>query len=286
MSSLQSKKICASCVHFKLNAIIRSTEKRKPTWLHEVDYVREFIAKQHKFTPRTPAHANISVTIQLPTTLKNRKVLFWGSKKSMNELRVNDARTAYGHFRNNGITTVGPDGTAQIRLRCPQIYRVQKTSTSSPLSYFKHLHFVVSNAKCTKWNKQLYTHIVVCKSTIESTLSKHQRKKVILINTLPTSMHRRSHIPQSWNLPTSKIQKKTGDEIQSLIEKRAAEMGGPVLAALQNGSITLLETPIVLYCASSTCRSSDHAAKLLLQMGFVNIRIMQNGMKGFLEYTK
>ena len=82
-------------------------------------------------------------------------------------------------FQNNGIATVGKNGTVLIKLNCPQVYRVQKTMRHKPSSFFRHFHFVLSDNKHTKWNPQLYTKIIVCNHDYKKAMELHKKKQLI-----------------------------------------------------------------------------------------------------------
>lgn len=280
---MSSKPVCASCIHFSIDKIIRSTERKKPTWLHEIDYVREFISTQQRFTPYTPAYADMKVSVSLPAKYAGRAVLFWGSKKPRNALKPQNARTAYGHFKNSGVAIVNQDGQVELQVRCPQVYRVQQNHHTAPRSFFKHVHFVVSNAKHTRWNRQLYTKIVVCNLSVSAALKQHAAKRILFINTLSPKFYQRQHIPNTVNLSTETMSTMSFQALSQWIRDQAKKSCPPIHRALVQNALFPSEVPIVLYCASTRCHSSTKAAHRLLQKGFSNVSIMGGGIEAYLE---
>ncbi|NDH66791.1 MAG: hypothetical protein EBY22_02570 [Gammaproteobacteria bacterium] len=72
---------------------------------------------------QTPEAANYEkrVAIQGP----GRKVLFWAAEPDTEHLeKINDWRKAYLGFHNAGVTIVGEDNTAVLKVRTPQPYTV------------------------------------------------------------------------------------------------------------------------------------------------------------------
>ena len=185
-SKKQSKKqskpdaVCASCLHFKIDAIVKSVEEKKPMWLHEVDYVREFIATQHKLVTKRPCNYNFVIDVTVGKRHVGKFILYWGTNSSTSPFHIKGARQAYGKFSNHGISKVNSSGVAKVYFRCPQVYRVQASAASPCRSYFKHMHFVLSNRACTSWDPQLYTRIVSCSYSLDQTLTTHSKGHCVL----------------------------------------------------------------------------------------------------------
>jgi rhodanese-related sulfurtransferase len=45
-------------------------------------------------------------------------------------------------------------------------------------------------------------------------------------------------------------------------------------------------TPLVFYCANTACRASDNAAKRATQAGYSDVRVMRDGIRGWVEAGK
>ena len=85
----------------------------------------------------------------------------------------------------------------------------------------------------------------------------------LLVNTLPAAEFARTKIPGSVNLPED-------DEyfVAHLLDRAASK-----------------EKQIVLYCASRTCESSNRAARKLLDAGFEDVWIFEDGAEGWREFN-
>ena len=208
---MANNQICASCLDFSIDKVVKSKEDRKPTWLHKTDFVRQFINNTTDLRNRTPEKYDVVLKLNIDKRHAGKKMLYWAADKKRNSnFKIEDARKAYNNFENSGITTIDRNGHVTIKFCCPQVYRAKKSSSSKPHTYFRHLHFVVSDDKRTKWNPQIYTKIVVCKYDCAKTLDLHTKKSAILLNTLPSLYYDDEHIPGSHNLPHETIIK--GDE--------------------------------------------------------------------------
>jgi rhodanese-related sulfurtransferase len=67
------------------------------------------------------------------------------------------------------------------------------------------------------------------------------------------------HIPGAVSLPGGQVD----EQIDSFMSKHAPEQ------------------PIVTYCSGRTCEDSHHLAQLLLETGFVNVRVFIDGFPGW-----
>ena len=156
--------ICASCLEFDINKIVKSKNSLAPKWLDETNHVREYIKKSSNFTNRYPEKYNVKMKLNIGKHNAGKKVLYWAAKeKKDNNLYINDAKTAYGNFSNSGVLGVNKNGEILLKFLCPQIYYTTPANKSKPQTYYRHLHLVVSNEKKDKWMSQIYTKIVICK---------------------------------------------------------------------------------------------------------------------------
>ena len=72
---------------------------------------------------QTPESANYEKRVAIQGA--GRKVLFWASEPDTEHLeKLNDWRKAYLGFHNAGVTVVGDDNTAILKVRKPQPYTV------------------------------------------------------------------------------------------------------------------------------------------------------------------
>ncbi len=164
--------ICASCLDFDMNKIVKSKDSLSPKWLSEKDHVRDFIGKNQSFTNKVPQKYNVVMKVNIGMQHVGKKVLYWAAKeKTTSHLHVNDAKSAYGNFSNSGIVVVNNSGDVLLKLSCPQIYHTIPSNDSKPHTYYRHLHLVISNDAKNKWAKQIYTKIVVCRKDLKSSMN-------------------------------------------------------------------------------------------------------------------
>lgn len=78
-----------------------------------------------------PEGANFTFTVDMPEA-EGRKVMYWGSQPS--KTLFEDPYTAYGEYKNSGITTV-KNGEAKFVVFCPSSYRVPGTLLSPHVHY-------------------------------------------------------------------------------------------------------------------------------------------------------
>lgn len=83
----------------------------------------------------TPQGANTEMRVsELPV---GAKILYWAAEPQTDGLKkINDWRKAYTKFMNAGVTVVGQDGVAVLRVRKPQAYTVPWKGQLEP-----HIHF-------------------------------------------------------------------------------------------------------------------------------------------------
>lgn len=76
---------------------------------------------------------------------------------------------------------------------------------------------------------------------------------LVLLEALPESSYRDGHLPGARVFPL--------DRARALADSVAARK----------------DAPIVVYCASETCRNSDQVAKLLADTGYTDVRVYKGG---------
>ena len=284
---MSKKQICASCLDFSIDKVVKSTEDKKPTWLLKTDHVRNFITNTTDFRNKIPNKYDVILKLNIGHQHAGKKILYWAAdKKSNKNLKIEDAFKAYNNFKNNGITSVSKNGDVVIKFCCPQVYRAQKTLKSKPHTYFRHLHFVISDKAKKTWNPQIYTKIVVCKYDFNKTMELLNSNHCILLNTLPCEYYAKDHIPGSYNLPHTNIKRMSQVQLTKWIID-LVNLHYPSLAKLlKNKTITVKELPIVTYCAHKKCNSSEIALEELMRKGFVNVNEYDGGMRDYKKHLK
>lgn len=275
-----SKGVCASCLTFSIDKIVKSQPTMKPTWLHEHDYVEEFIEKQKDFRLKKPKSYDTSIDLEMKK-MANKKILYWAANpKSQNDLQVQDAKKAYGSFDNFGIAQCDENGKMRLHFKFPQIYSTVQKGQRTKQTFHPHLHFVVANHNNTGWLKQIYTKIVIKHLNFNEMEKRKKSNMHFFLNTLPCEYYAQDHIPNSFNLHYKEIKKMSVDQLNdwfSVVIKRHY----PELQKMINKRLSVYEIPIVCYCAHKDCNASELALEELAKKGFVNVSLYENGMKEY-----
>ena len=280
------KRLCASCLNFNFNKTLKVNKKQHPKWLSEINYVKEFIKKYDNFSVKYPNKYNKILKMYVNKKYANRKILYWAAKKPNNDLLINDAKTAYGSFQNRGVTQIDKYGFAVFKFDNPQNYKTIEKNNTKNKTYFKHIHFVISNNTNDSWQSQIYTKLVHNNYKFKDFLKKLNLKETIILNVLPCNMYAKEHIPNTYNLPFKDIKKMTTNEINKWL-KEIIELHYPILKKLiMSKKMEYYELPIICYCAHNKCSASKIGCENLMKKGFVNVSLYEDGMKGYNSYNK
>tara|TARA_B110001450_G_C17565179_1_gene458485 strand:+ start:142 stop:999 length:858 start_codon:yes stop_codon:yes gene_type:complete len=274
--------ICASCLDFDMNKIVKSKDSLSPKWLSEKDHVRDFIGKNQSFTNKVPQKYNVVMKVNIGMQHVGKKVLYWAAKeKTTSHLHVNDAKSAYGNFSNSGIVVVNNSGEVLLKLSCPQIYHTIPSNDSKPHTYYRHLHLVISNDAKNKWAKQIYTKIVVCRKDLKSSMKYLKSGECIFINALPSEYYGKDHIPNSYNITHNQVKKMSQSALFTWLEEIVKLHYPKIYNALKKNNISLYEIPIITYCAHEKCNASELLIEELMKKGMVNVNEYSGGMKEY-----
>tara|TARA_Y100000389_G_scaffold161874_1_gene164441 strand:+ start:486 stop:1343 length:858 start_codon:yes stop_codon:yes gene_type:complete len=280
---VKTKRLCASCLNFKFNKTLKSSKSHKPRWLHKIDYVDNFIKRVQNFDIKSPKKYDKSLHIYIGKQFYNRRVLYWAAMPS-NSIQINDAKTAYSNFKNSGITSVDKHGYAYINFMTPQNYYTVVKGGKTNTTFFRHIHYVVSNSTNTIWNDSIMTTLVVRDYMYRELITSLNVGNAIIINTLPCTMYAKDHIPNTYNLPYNIIGLKNKIPKDALYKwfNGLIEMHYPkIRSLLVKKKLSLYEIPIICYCAHSKCNASTIAMRKLMKMGFVNVSHFSGGMQLF-----
>ena len=262
---------------------------KKPKWLEKIDYVEKFIQKNNTQKIKIKKQASSDTVLQLNVGISkaNRYILYWAAQKEKeNQILINDAKGAYGNFRNHGIAKVNKNGDVKLYFNCPQAYSTIEKGRKARETFYKHIHFCFSNIQCDKWLETVYTKIIICKYNLNKTLKKHKRGDIVLINALPCEYYQKSHIPNSFNIPYNKVGRLSQSELLNWMED-VVRLNYPKLnKLLKQKKLNVYELPIVVYCAHEKCDAGEQLALGLLKKGFVNINEFPGGMKEYLKHIK
>ena len=73
--------ICASCLTFDMNKIVKSKQHLTPKWLNETNYVRDFIGNNKIFKNRYPKKFNVKMKLNVGKEHFGKKILYWATKE-------------------------------------------------------------------------------------------------------------------------------------------------------------------------------------------------------------
>lgn len=282
---LKTKKLCASCLKFNFNKTIKSNKNLKPKWLSKTDYVEDFIKKNSKnFTNKYPKKYNKIIKLYVGKNFSNRKILYWAANPS-DDLVINDAKKAYGKFKNSGISSIDEDGFVKIKFMIPQNYKTIVKDEKDYTTFFKHIHYVISNNNKTHWIFHIFTKLIHNNYNYREFINKLNSKKAIILNVLPSDYYSIDHIKNTYNLPISNIKKMSTAELNDWFES-LIDLHYPIIKNLLKSKLNINEIPIICYCAHNNCHLSKKAAEILMKKGFVKVSIYQDGMKGYRKYNK
>ena len=277
------KNSCASCIGVDVKNIIKTNNDKLPKWLNKIDYVSNFINSKKSFKIYHQKKTNMKLTINVGKSNKNKFILYWGAEPSK-KILIKDAKKAYGNFKNYGVAKINEKGDATLFFNCPQPYSTIEKGKKNRETFYRHLHFCISNKDNNKWLDTVYTKIIICKINIEDTLNLLHNGSIILLNTLPHKYYAKSHIPNSYNLFHKEIKKMSQKELtqwfSDVVEKNYPNLN----KLIKQKKINYYELPIVVYCAHEKCNASELAAIELLKKGFVNIIDFKGGMKDYMDY--
>jgi len=279
---------CASCLDFDVSDIVKSDSSLKPKWLREHNYVLEFISINSVASPnRFPKNSNVITRVDLGKLHSGKKVLYWASEEKTTATPiVNDAKAAYNGFSNSGIATVKRDGSVTFKIRCPQIYNTIASNKKNKQSYFRHMHFVVSDEDKTKWESQIFTKLIICKYGYEKSMKLLKNGFNVFINALPSQYYAKDHIPNSYNLFHKDVKKMSQSELCNWF-RDVIKLHYPKLhALLTTNKVKINEIPIITYCAHEKCNASQLALEELLKKGFVNVNEYSGGMRDYRKKNK
>jgi hypothetical protein len=276
--------ICASCLEFDINKIVKSNDSLAPKWLSEKDYVRSFIESNTSFTNHYPKNHNVKMKLMMGKQHCGKKVLYWATKeKKGNQLHINDAKTAYGNFSNSGVASIDKNGEVLLKFSCPQVYHTTPVDKTKPQTYYRHLHFVISNESKDKWTNQIYTKIVVCKFKLKQSLKLLKSGEFVFINALPSEYYGKDHIPNTFNLTAKQAKGMSQSELLHWFEELIKIHYPKIFHVLKSKELNLHEIPIITYCAHDKCNASELLLEELMKKGMVNVNEYSGGMK---EYRK
>uniref|UniRef100_A0A6C0C4C3 Rhodanese domain-containing protein n=1 Tax=viral metagenome TaxID=1070528 RepID=A0A6C0C4C3_9ZZZZ len=276
-------KICLTCeVTKSMNQA--ELEKVIPDWYKEIgnySLLPPFLNNNDKYNAnkRTlqilkPNITNYEVNIKVEDK-PNTWICYWAAEYTKDFMKIKSAKDAYNTFKNHGLVKTNSKGLATFVLNCPQPYSVDD------ITYPRHVHYCLLN-RDNFWSDNIKTLIVSCKINFEIMRKYVNDKCHILFNALPKENFNRCHIPNSYSLSVSLLDKSSSKEKQNKVKQiihRVIDNYPSINKSLKSKKITIYNLPIVVYCAHSKCHASEKLIEHLIDAGFVNILEYPGGTK-------
>lgn len=269
-------RLCPSCEELSVNKAVLNT--KKANWIKEFDYVQDFINKtslrEHK-----EYHFNIKKSIDIGKKNKGKMVLFWASEPG-NPFNIKSAKDAYSNFRNYGVSEVDSNGEIIIHLRTPQTYSDTNDKGEEEF-FFRHFHYVLSDPKKTKWNsKKVYTQLLLGYYNLTTLMETIKSQRAVVLNSLDYKYYAIDHIPGTYSLPCSEINKMNTKEVEEFVEDVVGLNYYSIQQKIDHG-FNIKHVPIIIYCAKAGCNSSELCAEQFIKHGFINVSTFPGGMEKF-----
>lgn len=270
-SNKMSQKICASCTkEDDFQDVAKAVTL--PEWLKETNFVREFLESMENHTSVQQHSKTCLYKIHFVSRYRNRKILLWATT-SPQTITINDAKSAYGDFRNHQVGKVNADGDVKVMLDMPQLYYVKERGKKK--IYPRHFHFAFYNERKKKWDGQVYTHIitpVVSRAFVESAI---RSKTTVLLDALPHDVYESTKISkQTYSMPYT--ESVTKDKL-----KKALSLYPKLKKMVDQKLLPLEEIPLLIYCKNPSCAAATTLIEKLLKLGFYNLFYFKKGYDGW-----
>ena len=276
-------KICLTCeVSTKMNQA--ELEKTIPDWYKEIgnySLLPPFLNNNEKYNankrtlqPLKPNITNYEVNIKL-NEKSNTWICYWAAEYTNDFMKIKSAKEAYNKFKNHGLIKTNGNGDTTLVLNCPQPYSVDD------ITYPRHVHYCLLDRN-NFWSDNIKTVIVSCKVDFKIMREYVHKKCHFTINSLPRDNFDRCHIPNSYNLPVSLLDRSSSQEKRNKIKKFLEDnlSNYPKLnSSVKDKKLNIFNLPIVVYCAHSKCHASEKLTEHLIDAGFVNVLEYPGGTK-------
>ena len=279
---MPKEELCATCIDFSIDKVVKSMANMKPSLLLQHDYVKEFISNIKTFKKKIPKHYDTKLKLDLGSKHGNKKLLYWAanSKQSFNPVIVN-AKKAYDNFENHGIVQTDENGYVVIPFRCPQLYRSKDMDSDEDKVLFRHLHFVFSNENKDGWSSQVYTKIVVCKIDYKKFKKMIDSGLFVILNACDPLEYAKDHIPNSYNLTKKSIKSMNAEELSQWLQEIVTLHYHKLNNYILQNKITIKEIPIIYYCENNKCINANQSITELMSRGYVNINQYDGGLENY-----
>ena len=275
-------KICITCKSVKnlKNINYKKKKSKKTVWEKDLGFHSIFpnnkIPDLNTLKIKSPSNANIKIEIRMGKSYKNRFVYYFGSNLKSVCGSIPSSEVSYKNTTNIGVAKTDENGIALLNLRCPNMYY------ENGKTFYPHVHFVLANKNNTKWVNRLYAKLALCD------ISKKELKHIIkgnctmIINALSSKYFIQNRIPNSISLPVETAKNSTSTVLKKYI-KDNVHLYPSLEALIKSKKLKLTDIPIIVYCYDSHCEADNQLAKILLSIGFKNIKLFSRGIMGWLK---
>ena len=189
-----------------------------------------------------PYHNKDANKVHIIGLKPNKTIFYFATNEHDFTKSINPRIKAYDKLQNNGICKTNKNGETYAYLHCPQLY-----INSDDIVYSRHFHFLYWDDDKKNWNKNLFTHQILC--NVDNEFVEKHMKKSILIDARPEKYYIKNHVKGAISMPYNK---KWTEEM--IFEKIKTE----------NKLV-----PIILYCAKN-CNMAYKLYKKLNKLEFYN----------------
>ena len=264
---MDTKKLCATCKSMKFDEPVNLSFQKKPMWLKKTNFVLDFIRDQKEFRIKRQKKDTMKVSVQLSTENAGLYVLYWAATSNDNNLKTREAKAAYDHFQNSGISRVNKDGRLDMFIQCPQNYKT--VHDNDEYTFYRHVHFVLQKEGMHEWDtSHILTFAVTCEITLGYLKSILRDKTFMIVNAIGSEFD----IPDAIHLDTTK-------SISSLKRQLVVALQSypKIKRAIETNQIDWYAIPMVVYCKNRMCPMSKQKVLDLYHKGFVNVSIFPEG---------
>ena len=285
-------KSCLTCkVHEKFN------KKTVPKWYKDIgnDSLLPPILNNDesyqmnnikKFKKETPDITDIEVHVEIDDESPNKWLFYWASNPQEDYTFIKDPASAYDNEENHGLIKLDKNGKAKITFNCPQPYKVNN------ITYPRHVHYTIEENG--EWSDNIRTYIITCHIDYNQLNDIMKNKSHVLLNALDEKSYDKYHIPNSFNLFHTSLSNLSKQKRKTKIKKfiKSILKNYPDLERLVDlpksdpKKLSLLDVPIITYCAHEKCSASKDLLDMIVDCGFTNVLEYPGGIKEYIGKNK
>ena len=263
---MKSKKkiICSTCNIIKIDKNYNLYSENK-----------EDLTKLPGIIPSFNKKGTEKILLELGKKYSNRLIYYISSNTRTNNLLLKYP-DSYKNSENYGLGKLDMNGKVKLFINCPQPYK------EKGISYVSHIHILISNKAMNGWLDDSLSVSVICKID-KSLVKKHLKNKDrLMINALSKEYYQKQHIKDSFNLYYKEASIMSNKNIKDLV-KQMIDENKDIKKYIKKNKISLLDTPILVYCYDKTCSAGHELGNILIQNGFTNLIDYSGGIVDWIK---